>query len=95
VARRGAHGLGEYLDEKLASYGQKLRVIVNYDNFNLNPVALPVFFAMIEHNRANYFLSSTRYSSKAFFRHQLGEKFAAANLAQTIYHSFEEAKLGL
>ena len=90
-----AHRLREYLDEKLASYGQKVRVIVNYDNFNLSPRAAPAFFAMIEHNREQYFLSSTRYSSNAFFRHQLGEKFAAADLAQTIYHSFEEAKLGL
>ena len=90
-----AHTLGEYLDEKLASYGQKLRVIVNYDNFNLSPLAGPAFFAMVEHNRKHYFLSSTRYSSNAFFRHQLGETFAAANLAQTIYPSFEQAKQGL
>ncbi len=72
-----------------------MRVIVNYDNFNLNPVAALVFFAMIKHNREQYFLSSTRYSSNAFFRHQLGEKFAAANQAQPIYCSFEHAKHGL
>jgi len=53
------------------------------------------FFAMIKRNRDQYFLSSTRYSSNAFFRQQLGEGFAQADLAQRIYRSFDEARRGL
>ena len=87
--------LAAFLDRQLTSFGTKVNVIVNYDNFNLNPAAADRFFAMIKRNRDQYFLSSTRYSSNAFFRHQLGEGFAQADLAQRIYRSFDDARQGL
>ena len=42
-----------------------------------------------------YFLSSTRYSTDAFFRHQLKENFAEADLGQRIYRNFDEARKSL
>lgn len=47
---------------------------------------------MVRHNQESYFLSSTRYSTNAFFRHQLGEQFTDARLGQQIYGSFDDAK---
>jgi len=70
-------------------------VIVNYDNFHLNPSASEAFFAMVKHNQEQYFLSSTRYSTNAFFRHQLGQLFTEARLEQRIYGSFDEARAHL
>lgn len=84
--------LSVFLNQRLASYGRKMNAIVNYDNFDLNPSAADAFFEMVKHNTAKYFLSSTRYSTNAFFRHQLGEDFARANLRQQIYRSFDEAR---
>ncbi len=84
--------LAQYLDQRFAAFGKKFNVIVNYDNFNLNPSATDAFFAMVKRNQELYFLSSTRYSTNAFFRHQLGEDFAQADLAQTIYRNFDEAR---
>ena len=69
--------------------------MVNYDNFYLGPAARDTFFAMVKHNEDSYFLSSTRYSTDAFFRHQLKENFAEADLAQSIYRNFDEARQGL
>ena len=69
--------------------------MVNYDNFYLGPPACDTFFAMVKHNEDNYFLSSTRYSTDAFFRHQLKEDFAAADLEQRIYRNFDEARKSL
>lgn len=86
------HRLAEYLDQKFASFGRKVNIIVNYDNFNLNPRAADDFFAMVKRNQERYFISSTRYSTNAFFRRQLGEDFARAELPQTIYNSFDEAR---
>src|SRR5438876_6996842 len=58
----------------------------------LNPLASERFFAMVKHNQEQYFLSFTRYSTNAFFRHQLGKQFTQASLENNIYKSFEEAK---
>jgi propionate CoA-transferase len=83
--------LAEYLENFLDPIGQKVRVIVNYDNFNLSPVAEDAFFEMVRRHEEQYFISATRYSSNAFFRHKLGQQFARANLEQRIYRSFDEA----
>jgi propionate CoA-transferase len=72
-----------------------VHVVVNYDNFYLAPKARRTFFEMVEHNEENYFLSSTRYSTDAFFRHQLKEEFTEADLEQRIYRDFDEARKSL
>ncbi|HLL40417.1 MAG TPA: acyl CoA:acetate/3-ketoacid CoA transferase [Rubrobacteraceae bacterium] len=90
-----ANELADFLDESLASCGRKVNVIVNYDNFYLSPRASDRFYKMVKHNEENYFLSSIRYSTDAFFRHQLGEDFASADLEQRIYRDFDEAREGL
>jgi len=90
-----ARKLADYLEGKLASFGKRINVIVNYDNFHLDPTASETFFAMVRHFMEKYFLSSTRYSTNAFFRHQLSQQFAQANLEQRIYSSFDEAKENL
>jgi propionate CoA-transferase len=87
-----AQKLADFFDRKLASFGKKVNAITNYDNFNLNPIASERFFAMVKHNHEQYFLSYTRHSTNAFFRHQLGKQFTKASLENSIYKSFEEAK---
>ncbi len=92
ISEDDAHKLAAFLDQWFASLGKKVNVIVNYDNFVLGRRATPIFFEMVRHNTEQYFLSSTRYSTNAFFRHQLGEQFADAQLGQTFYTSFAEAR---
>ncbi|MDQ4129266.1 MAG: acyl CoA:acetate/3-ketoacid CoA transferase [Actinomycetota bacterium] len=90
-----ADKLADYLDRYFSKLGRKVHVVVNYDNFDLGPAAKDTFFAMVKHNEDRYFLSSTRYSTDAFFRHQLGEDFAGADLEQRLYHNFDEARKSL
>jgi propionate CoA-transferase len=90
-----ADKLADYLDRYFAKLGRKVHVVVNYDNFGLAPAARDTFFAMVKHNEDCYFLSSTRYSTDAFFRHQLKEDFAEAELDQRIYRNFDEARKSL
>ncbi len=87
--------LADYLDRYFSGLGRKVHVVVNYDNFGLGPAARDTFFAMVKHNEDNYFLSSTRYSTDAFFRHQLKEDFAEADLGQRVYRDFDEARESL
>ncbi len=86
-----AETLAQALEAELASYGRRLAAVVNYDNFRLAPAAADRYWAMIRHNTTHYLSSTTRYSTNAFFRHQLGEAFAAAALDRHLYRSFDEA----
>jgi propionate CoA-transferase len=90
-----ADKLAAYLDRYFSRLGRKVHVVVNYDNFDLGPAARDTFFAMVKYNEDKYFLSSTRYSTDAFFRHQLKEDFAEADLEQRIYRNFDEARKSL
>jgi propionate CoA-transferase len=90
-----ADKLADYLDRYFAKLGRRVHVVVNYDNFDLAPPARDTFFAMVKHNEDCYFLSSTRYSTDAFFRHQLKEDFTEAELDQRIYRNFDEARKSL
>jgi propionate CoA-transferase len=83
------------VDGRLSGFGRRAHVVVNYDNFNLGPAARDTFFAMVKHNEDNYLLSSTRYSTDASFRHQLGENVAEADLEQRIYRNFDETRKSL
>jgi propionate CoA-transferase len=87
-----ADELAEFLDQRLAAYGRKLNVVVNYDNFARDPATADRYREMVQHNTETYFLSITRYSTNAFYRHQLAEHFTDAHLHQRIYRSFDDAK---
>ncbi len=62
--------LAAFLDERFAPLG-KVHVVVNYDDFALHPDLALSYAAMVRRNTERYFLSSTRYSTNAFFRRQL------------------------
>jgi propionate CoA-transferase len=89
-----AQTLAEHLDRAFRRVGHRVHVIVNYDNFDVQPLAQPTFFAMVERN-GRYALSRTRYSTNAFFRRRLGNQFAAARLEHRLYGSFADARAGL
>lgn len=86
--------LRDLLDAKFRSIGRQVNVITNYDNFEILPPAAPAFFEMIKDND-KYVLLRTRYSTNAFFRRRLGQRFAEASLAHGLYGNFAAAKRGL
>ncbi len=89
---RDVRALAEFLDQRLSALGRRVNGVVNYDNFEVSDDAASEFFAMVRHNSETYFLSLTRYSTTAFYRRQLGERFTRARLTQQIYPSFADAK---
>ena len=86
--------LAAQLGERFRSIGRQVHVIVNYDNFEVLPPASARFFEMVHYNE-QYSLSTTRYSTNAFFRRRLGVRFAAARLEQRLYRSFAAARAGI
>jgi propionate CoA-transferase len=91
TAERAAE-LATYVDGRLAGVGHRVHAVVNYDNVELGPAAEDIFFTMIRDSTEKYFLSATHYSTNAFFRHQLDQRFTRAQLGQTLYPSFAAAR---
>ena len=87
--------LRAFFDDRFGVLGQRVHVIVNYDNFTLAPAAAEAFSAMVAHNQEQYFISSTRHSTNAFFRRQLAGHLAPAHLERTVYRDLPAAKQAL
>ncbi|NJN15669.1 MAG: hypothetical protein HC822_04955 [Oscillochloris sp.] len=87
--------LSHFLDAWFAAVGHKVNVIINYDNFSLSAHLADAYYAMVRRNTGRYFLSSTRYSTNAFFRRQLGAGLAGVTDPDRIYRTFEQARDGL
>lgn len=85
--------LKSYLEGLLSSLGRKVKAIVNYDHFELNPMLEPEFIELIRYNQQTYFESSTRYSTQAFARRQLGRKFSSVDAP--IYTDYDQARQAL
>jgi propionate CoA-transferase len=81
--------LSAHLDKYFQALGKKVNAVVNYDNFMVAPAAEASYFEMVRRNSEDYFLSSVRYSTDAFFRRKTGGKFVKARGA--LYNSYSEA----
>ncbi|MDP9435739.1 MAG: acyl CoA:acetate/3-ketoacid CoA transferase [Actinomycetota bacterium] len=95
VTEDDARTLAAFLDSRFSALGRRVDVVVNYDNFTLSDEAAEAFFDMVRRNTERYYLSSTRYSTNAFFRRQLGRQFTEKSLHDRIYGNFSEARAGL
>ncbi|MFN8670466.1 MAG: acyl CoA:acetate/3-ketoacid CoA transferase [Candidatus Sericytochromatia bacterium] len=83
--------LNNHLAKKFNELNKKINVIVNYDNFYLNLELEDYFFNnVVKYNSDNFFLSSSRYSTNAFYHRQLGKSFLEHKVG--FYKSFSEAK---
>ena len=80
--------LADFLDKRFGELGRKVDVVINYDNFVLADDASEPFLAMVRHNSQRHMRSATRYSTNAFFRRQLGRRFAAAAMEDRMYADF-------
>jgi propionate CoA-transferase len=85
---KDADDLAAELDRRFADLGQRVHVVVNYDNFDLGPDAADTFFAMVRRNEERFFITTTRYSTSAFLRRQFGREFNERDL----YANFSEAR---
>ncbi len=70
--------LDRRLTETFEAMSERVRVIVNYENFYIAPPVEKAYFDMVERNTEKYFSAVVRYSSDAFFRRKTGDRFAAA-----------------
>lgn len=71
--------LSAELDEFFEGIGQRVNVVVNYDDFFVAPVAEEPYWEMVRSNTERWFLSSVRYSHQAFLRRRTAAGFGKAD----------------
>ena len=77
------------IDRRLAAAGQRVHLIVNYDNFSLAPHLADAYLAAVDTlSDRNY---ASRCSTSAFLRLKLGDMLADRGVAPHIYESRQDA----
>jgi propionate CoA-transferase len=71
--------------------GRKVHLIVNYDNFVLDPTVSDAYFSTVAYLQQRYYETASRYTTSAFLRLKLGAALAERNLAPTVFETRSEA----
>ncbi|MBS0642679.1 MAG: acyl CoA:acetate/3-ketoacid CoA transferase [Proteobacteria bacterium] len=81
--------------ERLGGLGQKVRAVVNYENFSIVPELLDLYSDMIARLTDRFYLSTARYTTSGFLRVKLGDALSRRRVAPHIYDSGSEARAHL
>jgi len=79
------------VEERVQSIGQKVALIVNYDDVTIDPAVADTYAAMVRYMEMHYYTTSTRYTTSAFLRLKLGEALSRRKVAAHIFETSEEA----
>jgi propionate CoA-transferase len=83
--------IGTAVHERLADIGKKVQMVVNYDNFYLDPALTDDYISGVRGLAERYYASVTRYTTSSFMRLKLTRQLHHRDLAPHIYESREEA----
>jgi propionate CoA-transferase len=71
--------------------GRKVALVVNYDNFEIDPAVADTYAAMIRYMETHYYTTASRYTTSAFLRLKLGEALSRRRVAPHIFETADEA----
>ncbi|MGD0062805.1 MAG: hypothetical protein ABSB76_05115 [Streptosporangiaceae bacterium] len=91
VSEDDVEAIGTEVGKRLAVAGQKVQMVINYDNFYLDPALADHYKALIRSLAERYYASATRYTTSSFMRLKLSEHLSDRGLAPHIYESRQEA----
>ncbi|MBV9735258.1 MAG: acyl CoA:acetate/3-ketoacid CoA transferase [Acidisphaera sp.] len=74
------------------SIGRKVKLIVNYDSFTLDPSVSDAYFSMVTYLQQRYYATASRYTTSAFMRLKLGADLAERALAPHVFETLAEAQ---
>ncbi len=83
--------IGAAVHKRLAAIGKKVQMVVNYDNFYLDPALTDDYTAGVRRLAERYYASVTRYTTSSFMRLKLTRQLHPRDIAPHIYESREEA----
>src|SRR5271157_5183922 len=91
VSEDEVQAIGTEVGKRLAVIGKKVQMVINYDNFYLDPALADDYKALIRSLAERYYASATRYTTSSFMRLKLSEHLSDRGLAPHIYESRQEA----
>ena len=71
--------------------GHKVKVIVNYDDFQIDESVVDDYSAMVKLLHDKYYIHVSRYTTSAFMRLKLGKALEDRGVAAHIYETQQEA----
>jgi propionate CoA-transferase len=80
---------------RLGGLDQKVRAIVNYENFSILPELLDSYSEMVADLSRRFYISTTRYTTSGFLRVKLGDALNRRRVAPHIYDTSHEARAHL
>jgi propionate CoA-transferase len=83
--------IGTAVRQHLAAIGKRVHMVVNYDNFYLDPALTDDYTSGVRQLAGRYYASVTRYTTSSFMRLKLTRQLHHRDLAPHIYESREEA----
>ena len=75
------------VEARCKEIGHKIKVVVNYDAFQIDEPAMEAYAKVISHMVTTYYDEVTRYTTSAFLRSKLGAAIAKRGLAPHIYET--------
>ncbi|MGO9783783.1 MAG: acyl CoA:acetate/3-ketoacid CoA transferase [Streptosporangiaceae bacterium] len=91
VTAEDVQSIGTEVEQRLAAIGKKVQMVVNYDNFYLDPALTDAYTAGVRRLAERYYASVTRYTTSSFMRLKLTRQLHHRDLAPHIYESRQEA----
>jgi propionate CoA-transferase len=83
--------IGAEVGKRLAAVGKKVQMVINYDNFYVDPALADNYISVVRGLAERYYASVTRYTTSSFMRLKLTRQLHHRNLAPHIYESRQEA----
>lgn len=84
--------ISDQVEAILSPLGQKVNVIVNYDNFFIIKDLVDAYVDMVKSVVSRYYEKVIRYTTSAFIRMKVGERLKERGIAPHIYESREDAR---
>ncbi|MFO1324306.1 MAG: acyl CoA:acetate/3-ketoacid CoA transferase [Burkholderiales bacterium] len=79
------------VEDLCQTVGRKVALVVNYDNFHIDPTVADTYAAMIRYMETHYYTTASRYTTSAFLRLKLGEALSRRRVAPHIFETAAEA----
>ena len=80
------------VEAKVASLGERVYAIVNYDNFTVLPELLDEYSAMVRGLMDRYYSGVSRYTTSGFLRMKLGESLTKRGVSPHIFENAAQAR---
>ena len=79
------------IEERVQLVGRKVRLVANYDQFQIDPSVADTYAAMVRYLETHYYATASRYTTSAFLRLKLGEALSRRSVKPHIFETREEA----